>query len=89
MSSFAHDERPLPIPPTTVRFRTDGASEYLAVVHGVPISPRTLDKLRCVGGGPEFQKFGRTVLYHRDALDAWALRKLGEPISSTSEVGGA
>jgi hypothetical protein len=55
----------------------------------LPVAPATLNKLRSIGGCPAFQKFNRTVLYHRDALDAWALRKLGEPISSTSELRGA
>ena len=85
MSSFAHDEQPPWNLPTRVRFRSDEASAYLAETHGIPISPRTLDKLRSVGGGPAFQKFNRAVLYHRDALDAWASEKLGQPIRSTSE----
>ncbi len=85
MSSFAPEEQSVEILPAKVRFRSDEASAYLAGTHGIPISPRTLDKLRSVGGGPAFQKFNRAVLYHRDALDAWASEKLGQPIRSTSE----
>lgn len=70
-----------------IRFRSGEAANYLTHTHGVTIASRTLDKLRCVGGGPAFQKFGRSVLYHRDALDAWAIAKLGEPIGSTSHGG--
>ena len=66
-------------------YRTDEASQYLIETHGVNVAPRTLDKLRSVGGGTEFQKFGRSVLYPRHGLDDWALEKLGEPRRSTSE----
>ena len=31
----------------------------------------TLAKLRCLGGGPEFIKAGRKVLYRRGDLAAW------------------
>lgn len=68
-----------------VRYRSDEASSYLSIVHGVQQSVRTLDKLRSVGGGPRFQKFNRSALYHRDDLDAWALQKLGQSKASTSE----
>lgn len=36
------------------------------------LSPRTLEKLRVIGGGPRFRKFGRRVLYAIDDLEAWA-----------------
>lgn len=65
------------------------AVEYLAEIHGVSIAHATLAKLRCVGGGAAFQKFGRSVLYPRQALDVWALDKLGKPIASTSVQGAA
>lgn len=68
-----------------VRYRSDEASTYLAAVHGLTVAMRTLDKYRSVGGGPRFQKFNRSALYHRDDLDAWALEKLGETKASTSE----
>lgn len=71
------------------RYRSDEASTYLAIVHGVTVATRTLDKLRSTGGGPRFQKFNRSALYHRDNLDAWALKKLGETKASTSDDGGA
>jgi hypothetical protein len=36
------------------------------------LSPRTLEKLRVIGGGPRFRKFGRRVLYAVEDLEAWA-----------------
>jgi hypothetical protein len=36
------------------------------------LSPRTLEKLRKIGGGPRYRKFGRRVLYAIDDLEAWA-----------------
>lgn len=68
-----------------VRYRSDEASTYLAIRHGLTVAMRTLDKYRSVGGGPRFQKFNRSALYHRDDLDTWALEKLGETKASTSE----
>ena len=76
-------------PPNKLRYRSDEASVYLEAHHGVKVAPATLDKLRCVGGGPEFQKFGRSALYHRERLDAWALEKLGQPLRNTSRKGRA
>lgn len=66
------------------RLNSPEASEYLSIVHGVRIAPATLAKLRSVGGGARFAKFGLTVLYQPAELDAWALSKLGEPRTSTS-----
>jgi hypothetical protein len=36
------------------------------------LSKRTLEKWRCVGGGPVFFKFGRVCLYKCSDLIAWA-----------------
>lgn len=36
------------------------------------LSPRTLEKLRVIGGGPRFRKFGRRVMYAVADLEAWA-----------------
>jgi hypothetical protein len=36
------------------------------------LSPRTLEKLRVVGGGPQFRKLGRRVMYTIEELEAWA-----------------
>jgi excisionase family DNA binding protein len=45
---------------------TDQAAHY------VGLSPRTLEKMRAFGGGPEFRRHGRQVRYHIDDLDAWS-----------------
>jgi len=49
------------------------------------LSPRTLEKMRVVGGGPVFRKFGRRVMYELDDLQRWAgLRRC----DSTSDFRG-
>lgn len=38
----------------------------------VGLSPRTLEKMRVVGGGPTYRKHGRYVRYHIDDLSGWS-----------------
>lgn len=64
----------------------NGAADY-AKAKGVPLSPNTLRKLACVGGGPKFRKFGRRVLYSPSDLDAWIDGRLSGPLRSTSDDG--
>ncbi len=45
---------------------TDESAEFLR------LSPRTLEKLRVLGGGPRFRKLGARVVYAVDDLCAWA-----------------
>lgn len=47
------------------RLKTPDAAEYL----GVSVS--TLEKLRVKGGGPEYLKLGRGVVYDTRDLDKW------------------
>lgn len=48
-------------------------------------SERTLAKLRCLGGGPEFQKLGPSVVvYTKQAIDDWNRAKISAPLASTS-----
>lgn len=47
----------------------------------VGLSRRTLEKMRVVGGGPQYRKHGRYVRYHIDDLDAWSKARVK---SSTS-----
>ena len=61
------------------------ASAYL-VGRGLPVAVATLAKLACVGGGPEFHKFGRYPRYTTEALDVWASHRLSSALRSTSEV---
>jgi hypothetical protein len=72
----------------TAFLRERAASEYLTSRYGHGAA-RTLAKLRCIGGGPEFHKAGRVVLYTREALDSWATGKLSRPLRSTSETTAA
>jgi hypothetical protein len=51
-----------------------------------PCSPKTLAKLACVGGGPEFRKAGRVPIHEPPKLDEWALAKISEPRRSTSDI---
>lgn len=61
------------------------ASAYLQEKFGISVAPATLARLASVGGGPKFQKQNKAVLYPRDELHAWAVKRLGPLISSTSE----
>lgn len=64
----------------------DCASAYLKNVYGISRTKRTLQKLRCVGGGPKFRRIGiRGVGYEKAALDEWAYQLLSPPIQSTSD----
>jgi hypothetical protein len=51
---------------TTVYLTCDEAGAFLK------LSPRTLEKLRTIGGGPRFRKLGRRVMYAQADLEAWA-----------------
>lgn len=49
-------------------------------------SERTLAKLRCLGGGPAFQKLGpAVVVYTKKAIDDWNRAKISAPLASTSD----
>ena len=61
------------------------AAKYVEDVHGQPCSPKTLAKLRVVGGGPAYRKAGKFPLYEPDDLDEWALAKLSPKVRSSSE----
>jgi predicted DNA-binding transcriptional regulator AlpA len=50
------------------RFNVSEAASLLRV------SKSWLDKKRLDGGGPEFHKFGRRVVYDQRDLDSWAAR---------------
>lgn len=45
------------------------------------LSPRTLEKLRTIGGGPRFRKLGRRIVYRIVDLDAWAESRACESTS--------
>jgi hypothetical protein len=68
--------------------RRKDAGGYLKNKYGFG-AERTLAKLACLGGGPEYRKGGSTVLYEPAKLDEWALRKIGKPQRSTSDTEAA
>ena len=43
-----------------------------------------LEKLRCFGGGPEFYKLGRRVVYDSADLDTWLVSQKRRSTSDTS-----
>ena len=50
----------------------------------VGLAPQTLNKLRCIGGGPPYYKHARKVVYRAQDLDAWLQGRLR---TSTSDRG--
>jgi hypothetical protein len=69
-------------------YDTAGASRFLKEVMGERMGPATLHKLRCVGGGPVFEYFGRFPRYREDWLREYAQNRRSGPRRSTSEGGG-
>ena len=54
--------------PGTITLRPAAAAAYTGLSTG------RLAKLRLFGGGPEYIKIGRSVLYRRSDLDHWLSR---------------
>lgn len=69
------------------KFSPPEAANYLWETHRIRRTASTLNKLRCLGGGPVFQRAGRSIVYERSALDAWATAMTSVPMRSTSEGG--
>jgi hypothetical protein len=62
------------------------ASAWLNAL-GVKRSKATLNKLRCIGGGPRFVKIGRReVGYPESCLATYVDELISAPLASTSEV---
>ena len=61
------------------------APVYLLEQRGLRVTYNTLQKLACLGGGPEYQIFGNRAVYTEENLDRWAEAKLSRPRRSTSE----
>jgi hypothetical protein len=70
------------------RFDTRQASTFLTE-RGWRTAPATLNKKRCVGGGPKFELFGRRPLYTERALLEWAQARTTPPLRSTSDPTGS
>lgn len=62
------------------------ASTYLSngeAATFLKLSPRTLEKLRVIGGGPKFRKLGRRVVYALADLENWANDRVCTSTSDT------
>jgi len=70
---------------TTKHLDQIAACEFLDENFGLKVAPKSLQKARCIGGGPEFIRFGTRVYYTPDALLAWANARLTAPMRSTSD----
>lgn len=66
---------------TTTHLKTTAVAELLGV------SRRTLSRWHALRVGPARCKVGRTVLYRRDALEAWLKANETQPIATFA--GGA
>jgi hypothetical protein len=66
---------------------TVAASKALAAM-GFPYAVASLDRMRCVGGGPRFLKHGPRVFYRPSALREWIVAKTRE-LSTTSDLQAA
>lgn len=80
--------KPLETPPGRYLRRAE-AAHYIQTTYGFSCSTQWLAKLTVVGGGPVYRKAGRTPIYAPSDLDTWAINRIGEPQSSTSDVPAA
>ena len=62
------------------RLRTPAAAKYLG------LAPRTLEKMRLTGDGPQYYKLGRAVVYDTHDLDRWVERRARRSTSDTDRV---
>lgn len=89
-SELLNSTATLPSPRSTSwapRLRRTEAAQYLRERHGIPVSPATLAKWFCLrSDGPPAYVAGRVPLYPREALDAWAEKRLGPLRVSTSNL---
>jgi hypothetical protein len=66
-------------------FTVEEAVEYARRL-GIPVAKGYCNKLRSVGGGAPFVRFGtHRVLYPRKSFEAWLRGRLTKPVRSTSE----
>jgi hypothetical protein len=70
--------------PDRERLLTPDTAEFLTG-KGFQTSPSTLETLRSRGGGPEYEYFGRRVLYKPAKLVEWAYGRLSMPVNNTSQ----
>ena len=65
-------------------YLTRGQAAEYCIKQGLPVSPKTLAKYACVGGGPKFRKFGKMrVAYKITDLDEWIEQRLFDTFAAT------
>jgi hypothetical protein len=69
---------------STEFLRRRQAADYLLTKYGFGAAA-TLAKGVVTGDSPEYRKAGRMVVYTTQALDEWALTKIGPPRKSSSD----
>src|SRR5438132_816081 len=70
-------------------FDQHGAAQFLEQECGQRVAAKTLQKLRCIGGGPAFYRgYGRRCYYTEEALREWADAHRSPIVRSTSELPG-
>jgi hypothetical protein len=52
----------------------------------VGLAVSTMSKMRCWGGGPEFLKLGRKIVYRRAALDEWLAARIARSTSDAARL---
>jgi hypothetical protein len=62
------------------------ASRYPKKFGMPPVPVGTLNKLRVVGGSAPFMRFGRRIVYPRQAYEEWLRSRLSKQVQSTSEL---
>ena len=70
---------------STILLAPPAASQFLAKF-GVQAATPTLAKLRCIGGGPAFRRYGRRIVYERLELLRWVEARLSPTRLSTSDI---
>jgi hypothetical protein len=63
----------------------DAMLDAVAASRLIGLRPATLAKMRCMGGGPEFLKLGRRIVYSRADLLAWLNDRR---VSNTTQAAG-
>lgn len=64
---------------TRRRLKTKQAADY------VGLGESTLEKFRIIGGGPVYEKLGRSVVYDVNDLERWAASRKRSNTSQTSQ----
>jgi hypothetical protein len=66
-------------------YDTDAASGWLKE-RGISRRPKTLRKLRCVGGGPRFRRLNGRPFYTVPDLEQWVESLLSAPATTNAEA---